>query len=66
MAKPGLKTKIFNEMCEKTSKILMFDICDRSDGWKIILDWGVFKVENLGVFHFDSTSCFERLENLKI
>ena len=44
----------------------MIDMYNRSDGWKIILDWEVFKVENLGVLHFDSASCFERLEYLKI
>ena len=44
----------------------MIDMYDRSDGQKIILDRGVFKVENLGVFRFDSASCFERLEYLKI
>ena len=44
----------------------MIDVYDRSDGWKIILDWRVFKAENLGVFHFDSASCIERLEYLKI
>ena len=46
----------------------MIDMYDNSDVWKIlvILDWGVFKVENLGDFHFDSASYFERLEYLKI
>ena len=44
----------------------MIDMFARSDGWKIILNWGVFKVENLGVFHFDSASRFERLESSKI
>ena len=44
----------------------MIDMHDGSDGWKIIFDWAVFKVENLGVFHFDSASCFEQLEYLKI